>query len=72
MMRTIKVFAPQTGPEHFTAIQAAHDIAAQNTPSARWIASDALREFQRVPPKDVPRKTQRADHSSTSGIIRPD
>jgi 3-methyladenine DNA glycosylase AlkD len=31
------------------AIQTARRIRSQSTPSARWIASDALREFDRIP-----------------------
>ena len=37
------------------AIQTAERIATQITPSARWIAADALRELRRVKPKDLPR-----------------
>ena len=36
------------------AIQTAERIAAQNRPSARWIAADALRELKRTKPKNLP------------------
>jgi 3-methyladenine DNA glycosylase AlkD len=42
------------------AVETAERIRQQNTPAARWIASDALREFRRVPVRTVRlRKSER-------------
>jgi 3-methyladenine DNA glycosylase AlkD len=42
------------------AISEAKRIRKSGTPSARWIAADALRELANCRPKDLPRSTQRA------------